>query len=88
MNEHRSTQRYVLIAVSLPHLAESEQHACAPITEQGEITCQGSLSCCWIEPVYMGGKKRGHVFEGGYTHKQIKSPSNAAIWDVGGGSGE
>lgn len=71
MNEHRSTRRYVFIAVSLPHLAESEQHACAPITEQGEVTYQGSLSCCWTGPVYMG-EKRGHVFEGVYTHIKKK----------------
>lgn len=84
MNKHKSTQRYVFIAVSLPHLAESEQHACAPITQQGGDHRSGSWSCCWTEPVYMyylGRRGRG-VGNGPVSHASYGSPCFMFQWQI------
>lgn len=84
MNKHRSTQRYVFIAVSLPHLAESGQHACASITEQGEIR----LVVMLLDRISDHGRKGwggvGCVIEGDHTQNV---PAMQLAGTAGDGSG-
>lgn len=81
MDAHKLTLHHIFIAVSLPYLTESKQHAFFPRTGHDEISIPtgGLLSCFWPETMC---RKRRHVSEGDYTSK---CPSNADIRD---GEGE
>lgn len=79
MDAHKLTLHYIFIAVSLPYLTESKQHACFPRTGHDEtsIPTGGLLSCFWPETIC-----RKKEAEGDYTSK---CPSKADIRD---GEGE
>lgn len=63
MNAHKLTLHYIFIAVSLPYLTESEQHACFPRTGHDEtsIPTGGLLACFWPETMC---RKKEACFQG------------------------
>lgn len=81
MDAHTLTLHHTFIAVSLPYLTESEQHACFPRTGHDEISIPTGFFCHAFGQKQCAEKRR-RVSEGDYT---AKCPSNADIRD---GEGE
>lgn len=68
MDAHKLTLHHIFIAVSLPYLTESEQHACFPRTGRDEISIPtGGLLSCFLARNNV--QKKGGMFPRETTHR-------------------